>query len=353
MNAVSDIDGIFGEIFGMIRIKVPYNQLNRQNGEESEVKGYFYLIKRPDSVNKIDNINDTVYPRLILRLYSLNPLADQIAYNQMEASCSGYPLRQYGDLDMIGKEVEEIREYTGDTGDKNIFYGILIKRMLIYFFGCLPLEVESFLKDNSGENLVEKWDYLCYLTNLATQRMMENNINNAYKKKIEPILDQWYDRLKDSGSTDPRWEKYFDPPDYKNDRLWNPGNNIKVGDAPTKVSQMGYRPCGFEIIKGKDDQKTRIKTRKLMSDYQSFSNSETTLESKDTKEDNKEIFERRAKVEIIIRESKREIFVRRATPNPIVEDFCKATNGGDDDNILYGNYYLVNDSQFKSTWPII
>ena len=154
MNAVSDIDATFEEIFGMIRIKVPYTQLKGKSVEKPEdgepkgdkessgngVKGYFYLIKRPVSV---DDIDDKVYPRLVLRLYSLNPLADQISYNQMKASCSGYPLRQYGNLDTIETEVTEIKKYVGD-GDKNIFYGILIKRMLIYFFGCLPLEVKSF-----------------------------------------------------------------------------------------------------------------------------------------------------------------------------------------------------------------
>ena len=255
MNAVSDIDAKFEKIFGMIRIKVPYTQLKGKSGGEPEdgepedgepedgeqkgdkesrgngVKGYFYLIKRPVSV---DDIDDKVYPRLILRLYSLNPLADQISYNQMKASCSGYPLRQYGNLESIGKEVKEIREYVG--GDKNIFYGILIKRMLIYFFGCLPLEVESFLRDNNN-NLVKKWDYLCYLTNLSTQRMMEKNINERYKESIESILNQW-----DDGSTDPGWKKYFDPPG-DTDLLWNSSTStgdgtITVGDAPT-VRQIG------------------------------------------------------------------------------------------------------------------
>ena len=364
MNAVSDIDAKFEKIFGMIRIKVPYTQLNRKSGGEPEdgepedgeqkgdkesrgngVKGYFYLIKRPVSV---DDIDDKLYPRLILRLYSLNPLADQISYNQMKASCSGYPLRQYGNLESIGKEVKEIREYVKE--DKNIFYGILIKRMLIYFFGCLPLEVESFFRDNNN-NLVKKWDYLCYLTNLSTQRMMEK-INKEYKNSINSILNQWYDGLKDSGSTDsestdsestdPGWKKYFDPPS-DTDRLWNSSTStgdgtITVGDAPT-VRQIGYRPCGFEIIKDQSNgiedrsQKTRIKTRELMTDYLSFSNSETTGETKG--------------------ETKIKIFKRRTNSDIIVEDFCKATNGGDDDSILYGNYYLVDESQFKSTWPII
>ena len=318
-ETVSDIDAIFGEIFGMIRIKVPYNKLERTGDDNDKDKGYFYLIKRQVSV---DNIDNNIYPRLILRLYSLNPLADQIAYNQMEASCSGYPLRQYGDWETIGKEVKEIREYTGDTGDKNIFYGILIKRMLIYFFGCLPLEVESFLKDNSGENLVQKWDYLCYLTNLSTQRMMEK-INEKYKNSINDVLKQW----------DPTWDSstwkslgYFSRPD-KTD-LWksnspSTGDNldITIGDATTTVSQMGYRPCGFEIIKDKDDQKPRIKTRELMSDYQSFN------------------------------ETKEKIFARRTNSDSIVKDFCEATNG-EDDNSIYGNYYL-EDTEFKSTWPII
>ena len=174
--------------------------------------------------------------------------------------------------------------------------------MLIYFFGCLPLEVESFLRDNK-DNLVKKWDYLCYLTNLSTQRMMEKNINEEYKESINSILNQW-----DDGSTDPGWKKYFDPPG-DTDLLWNSSTNIgdgtiTVGDAPT-VRQIGYRPCGFEIIKDQSNgiedrsQKTRIKTRELMTDYLSFSNSETTGETK------------------------RKIFKRRTNSDLIVEDFVK------------------------------
>ena len=119
-------------------------------------------------------------------------------------------------------------------------------------------------------------------------------------------------------------EKYFDPPG-DTDLLWKPtdGNDITIGDAPTTISQMGYRPCGFEIIKDEDAKKARIKTRELMTDYMSFN------------------------------ETKKTIFARRTNSDLIVKDFCKNANGGDDDNILYGNYYLVNDREFKSTWPII
>ena len=55
-------------------------------------------------------------------------------------------------------------------------------------------------------------------------------------------------------------EKYFDPPGDTD--LWNSSTSIgdgiiTVGDALT-VRQIGYRPCGFEIIK---DQSNGIEDR--------------------------------------------------------------------------------------------